>query len=166
MATIKNSDVKIVPPEDYPPLLSRSKHLQAIAMLKNAETLAKANGAIAAKTAELRGAVLELVGGLESAMKAGDWTSVFAGTHEIRGLAGMAGLGATGRIANVYCQYVDSTLQFGLDPDETVCALHLDALIRSAHSEDDAARHGDAVAQELSALVTRKLSEIKDPARD
>ncbi|HEY0104834.1 MAG TPA: hypothetical protein VGB91_02030 [Rhizomicrobium sp.] len=166
MPTTAIPDTEFVSPDDYPPLLPRSRRFQAMAMLKSSETLAKASRAIALRTAELRGAVIALVRALAEALAARDWPSVFAATHEIRGLAGTAGLGATGRIANVFCQYLDTVARFGHAPDEKVCALHLDALVLSARTEDDAARHGDAVAQELCALVARKLAELKDPAGD
>ena len=99
---------------------------------------------------------------MEVAARAADWTSVYDTTHEIRGLAGTAGLIATGRIANGLCHYLDAIAELGLKPDGAIASLHLDAIVRSARTEDDTARHGDAVAQELSALVARKLAEIKD----
>ena len=153
---------QFLPPETYPPLLKPAARPQAMAMLRSGTTLAKATRVIALKTAELRHAVLALVEELEEAMRAGDWPAAFAATHEIRGLAGTAGLTATGRIANGFCHYLDALGAAGAEPDETVATLHLDALIRSARIEDDTARHGDAVAQQLAALVERKLAELKD----
>ncbi|MEJ0028240.1 MAG: Hpt domain-containing protein [Rhizomicrobium sp.] len=153
------------PAGDYPPLLSEAGRKQAMAKLKSSETLARASRVIALKTAELRGAVLALVDELGAAMRARDWPTVFSATHEIRGLAGTAGLVATGRIANGLCHYLDSIAQLGIEPDAAVAGLHLDAVIRSARTEDDAARHGDAVAQQLAALVARKLAEAKVSAR-
>jgi hypothetical protein len=50
----------------------------------------------------------------------------------------------------------------GSAPDASIASLHLDAIVRSARTEHDAARHGDAVAQELSMLVARKLAEVKE----
>ena len=148
-----------------PPLLSEGGRKQAMAKLKSSDTLAKATRIIAMRTAELRGAVLALIEQLEDAMRAQDWPSVFAATHEIRGIAGTAGLSATGRIANGLCHYLDSIAQLGLLPDAAIANLHLDAVIRSARTEDDAARHGDAVVELLSALVARKLAEIRESAR-
>jgi HPt (histidine-containing phosphotransfer) domain-containing protein len=151
--------------EKYPALLPKAGRKQALGVLRSSETLAKASRIIAMKSSELRGAVLALVEQLEEAVRAQDWQSVFAATHEIRGLAGTAGLSATGRIANGLCHYLDAVTRLGFAPDATVASLHLNAIIRSARTQDDAARHGDAVAQELSALVARKLSEIKDSTR-
>jgi len=149
----------------YPPLLPKVARKRAMAHLQSRETLAKAGRVIAMKRAELRGAVLDFVEQLEQAMRAGDWDAVFAATHEIRGLAGTAGLTATGRIANVLCHYLDSIAQLGLAPESAVAQLHLDAVIRSARTEEDTARHGEAVTQQLSALVERKLADVKESAR-
>ena len=149
-------------PENYPPLLTPGARKQAMAMLKSSTTLARATRAIALKSAELRGAVIALVEELEEAMRAGDWPAAFAATHEIRGIAGTAGLNATGRIANGFCHYLDTLQSLDVEPDEAIATLHLDALVRSARTEDDTARHGDAVAQQLAALVQRKLAELKE----
>lgn len=154
-------DPTLVPADTYPPLLAPAMRKQALATLKSSATLARAARVIALKTAELRDAVLALVEELEEAMRAGDWQAAFAATHEIRGLAGTAGLTATGRIANGLCHYLDALKSAGAEPDEAVATLHLDALIRSARTEDDTARHGDAVARQLSELVQRKLAELK-----
>ncbi len=149
---------------DYPPLLSKARSRQAMNLLRSPETLNKAKRIIALKTGELRGAVLELVARVEDAARAGDWALVYDTTHEIRGLAGTAGLNATGRIANGLCHYLDTVARLGMVPDVPVASLHLDAIARSARTEDEAAQHGDAVAQQLAALVARKLAEIKDSA--
>jgi hypothetical protein len=153
---------EVVPAESYPPLLSPVQRRQAMAKLRSAETLAKASRIIAARAAELRDAVLELVAQFEEAAQAQDWPLVYSATHEIRGLAATAGLASTGRIANVFCHYLDAMTQLGLAPDAAIAGLHLVALVRSARTEDDTARHGDQVAQELSTLVARKLAELKD----
>ncbi|HXC56857.1 MAG TPA: Hpt domain-containing protein [Rhizomicrobium sp.] len=159
------ADAEFVSSEKYPSLLSKARRRQAMSTLRSSETLAKASRIIAAKSAELRGAVLEMVGQLEQAIRAQDWPGVFAVTHEIRGLAGTAGFGATGRIANGLCHYLDAMAALALPPDGAVASLHVDAIIRSTRTEDDTARHGDAVAQQLTALVARKLAEVKESAR-
>ncbi len=155
------SNAEIVSAEFYPTLISKPARARAMALLKSSTTLAKANRVIALKTAELRGAVLALIDELSAAVAEKNWPAVFTAMHEIRGLAGTAGLSTTGRIANGFCHYLDAMNGLGLAPDESVAALHLGAVTRSARTEDDAARHGDAVAQQLSALVERKLAEIK-----
>ena len=160
------NDCELVAVESYPPLLLRSARAHAMSKLRSSETLAKASRILATRSSELRGAVLELVEQLGPAMRERDWPAVFAATHEIRGLAGTAGLTATGRIANGLCHYLDAVTQLGLVPDATVAELHVTAITRSARTEDDTARHGDRVAQELSVLVAHKLAEIKETARD
>ncbi len=91
-----------------------------------------------------------------------DVAAMFEQAHEIRGLAGNAGLSATGRIANVLCTYLDATRRMDVAPDRTLVALHLESIARAAHAEDEATRLGDTVANELAALVERKLAEIGD----
>ena len=44
-------------------------------------------------------------------------------------------------------------------------ALHLEAIGRAAHAEDEATRLGEEVANELAALVDKKLAEINDSSR-
>src|SRR5262249_22733922 len=151
-----------VPAAAYKQMLPPERRKAAAAMLKSTETLAKAARVIALKTAELRGAVLGLVDEMETAARAGNWPTAFAVAHEIRGLAGTAGLTATGRIANGFCQYMDAVALLHVAPDPAVANLHLDAMIRSARTEDDTLRYGDAVAEQLAALVSRKLKDIKD----
>ncbi len=157
-------DPEFVSAASYPSLLPGGARKQAMAKLQSSETLAKASRVIAMRTAELRGAVLALVDRLEAAMQDGDLASVFAATHEIRGLADTVGLTATGRIANGLCHYLDSAQQIDMAPDAAIVHLHVDAVIRSARTEDDAARHGEEVAAQLAALVARRLGEIKESA--
>ncbi len=156
------SNVEMVPVDEIPPLLSKARSRQAMNLLKSSATLAKASRILAMKADEMRGAVLALVEQVEDEARGGDWPAVYATTHEIRGLAGSAGLAATGRIANGLCRYLDAMAELKMAPDAAVATLHLGAIVRSARTEHDAARHGDAVAQELSLLVARKLAEIKE----
>ncbi|MBS0473331.1 MAG: Hpt domain-containing protein [Proteobacteria bacterium] len=158
------SEAEIVPAEQYPALLSATRRGQAMSLLRSHATLTRANRAIAMRCAELRDAVLDLVDRLRQAALIADWQNVYDATHEIRGLAATAGLPATGRIANGLCTYLDCVARFALSPDPEIVQLHLGAILRSVRTEDDAARHGDTVAQELAALVSRKLGEIKDSA--
>ena len=154
--------VELVPAADIPPLLNKSRSKQAMTLLKSSALLAKAGRILTMRSAEMRGAVLELIEQVEGEARAGNWQAVYDTTHEIRGLAGTAGLTATGRIANGLCHYLDSMKGFDIAPDAAVASLHLGAIGRSARTEHDAARHGDAVAQELSLLVARKLAEVRE----
>jgi hypothetical protein len=153
---------EFIAPENYKPLLPKNQQKAALAALRSSATLAKASRVIAQKTAALRGAVLDLVTQMEAFTKSGDWPAAFAAAHEIRGLAGTAGLSATGRIANGFCHYLDALLRAGAQPDAAIVQLHVDAITRSARTEDETARHGDAVADELAALVARRLAELRN----
>jgi hypothetical protein len=155
---------KTVQATDYPPLLPAARRAQAMRMLRSAETLAKANRVISLKKTELRGAVLEHVDLIDAAARATDWNLVFDLAHEIRGMAATAGLSATGRIANGLCRYLDALALFGAEPDRSVATLHLDAIVRSARTEDEAVRHGAMVADQLQSLVDRKLGEFNEAA--
>jgi HPt (histidine-containing phosphotransfer) domain-containing protein len=151
-----------VPPEAYPALIPPAARVQAMMMLKSSVTLARAAQAVALKAPEMREAVLALIEELDEALRTSDWPAAFAATHEIRGLAGSAGLAATGRIANGLCRYLDAAGASGTEPEDEVANLHLDALIRSTRPADDTLRHGDAVAEQLAALVDRRLAGLKD----
>jgi chemotaxis protein histidine kinase CheA len=155
---------KFIPADDYPPLLPAARRAQAMRMLRSRETVERANRVISLKKTELRGAVLEYVDLIDAAARAKDWNLVFDLAHEIRGMAATAGLLATGKIANGLCRYLDALALFGAEPDRSVATLHLDAIVRSARTEDDAARHGAAVADQLQSLVDRKLAEVKEAA--
>ena len=158
----KKPQVQFVSADTYKQLVPKERRKAAAAMLKSSETLAKAARALAVKALELRGAILELVEEMDVAARAGNWPAAFAAAHEIRGLAGTAGLVATGRIANGFCQYLDTVKRLRAVPDEAVVELHVDAIVRSSRTEDDTARYGDAVVENLSTLVSRKLAEIKE----
>ncbi len=102
---------------------------------------------------------------MEAAARSADLVTIFEQAHEIRGLAGNAGLVATGRIANGLCKYLDAIERAEYASDRELVVLHLEAIARAARAEDEATRLGDAVANELAALVDRKLAEINDSAR-
>ncbi|HUO88831.1 MAG TPA: Hpt domain-containing protein [Rhizomicrobium sp.] len=160
--TQSEASVELIPADAYPPLLPMPLRAEALLTLRSAETLASANSIIALRSASLREAVHELIRQMRSAGRTASWISVYAAAHEIRGLAGTAGLSATGRIANGFCHYLDAVARQRIEPELDVVKLHLDAIARSARTEADTARHGDAVARELSELVARKLSEINE----
>ncbi len=82
---------------------------------------------------------------------------IYEQAHEIRGLAETTGLKATGRIAQGLCNYLEA-LSFGDGkPENAVVALHVDAISRASRSHDEAMRLGEEVANELAALVQRKI---------
>jgi hypothetical protein len=160
----KSSDKKIIPAADYPALLPPARRIQALRQLRSDEMLDKANRVILMKKAELRSAVMEQIERIEAAARTQNWPLVFELAHEIRGLAATAGLAATGQIANGLCRYLDTLSLLAAAPDVAVASLHLDAIVRSARTEDDAARYGATVADQLETLVERKLGEIKEAA--
>jgi len=153
-----------IPPGVYPVFAAKDA-VRLLRALNDPEIIAQAALVIVSKAEELRSAVLSHVERLENAARLSDLGEVFDQAHEIRGLAGCAGLAATGRIANILCKYLDAMGRAGALPEQTVVALHLDAIARAAHAEDEATRLGDTVANELAALVDKKLSEINDSAR-
>lgn len=99
---------------------------------------------------------------LQAAAAAGDFERIYGEAHEVRGLAGNAGLAAAARIAGELCRYLDAMLRAGAAPDLAVVRLHLEAGLRAARAEDEATRLGGAVADSLAALVSKKLAEIND----
>jgi len=117
----------------------------------------------AAKTAlqvsedAMRPAVLGVIAELSGAV--GNPGQLFAYAHEIRGLAGNAGLPAVGKIASLLCRYLDHVARANGLPDEAVCHLHIMALTRAAQENGDSDDAQEAVLQGLTALVARKITE-------
>ncbi|MGC9954041.1 MAG: Hpt domain-containing protein [Rhizomicrobium sp.] len=153
-----------IPPGAYP-VFSRKTASHLLHALRDPEITATAARVIASKVEDMRVAVLGYVDRIEEAARAADVVTIFEQAHEIRGLAGNAGLTATGRIANGLCKYLDVIERAGHQPDQELVALHLEAIARAAHAEDEATRLGDTVANELTVLVDKKLTEINDSAR-
>ena len=160
----KRSRAVKIAPGGYP-ALPRKVALQLLEAVRDPTVIAAAARVIADKAEDMRFAVLGHIESLEQAARAADQTRIFDQAHEIRGLAGNAGLTATGRIANNLCKYLDALDQAAREPDQGLVALHLDAIGRAARAEDEATRLGDAVANELTRLVDKKLAEINDSAR-
>jgi hypothetical protein len=147
------------------PVFSRKAASRLLHALRDPEVVATAARVIADKAEDLRIAVLAHVDRIADAACAADPAATYEQAHEIRGLAGNAGLLATGRIANGLCKYLDALGRAGRRPDRELVALHLEAIARAARAEDEATRLGDTVANELAALVDKKLAEINDSAR-
>ena len=128
--------------------------------LRDPGVTAKAARVVNDSAEEMRNETLRYIDRVEAAARANDFDGIYEQAHEIRGLAGNAGLAATARIANGLCRYLDALTRAGRTPEGAVVALHLDAISRAAHAEDEATRLGDAVANELAQLVDKKLAEI------
>jgi HPt (histidine-containing phosphotransfer) domain-containing protein len=150
-----------VQPGAYPvfPTAIAMALMQAV---RDPRVTAEATLVMAESAVNIRAEVLRTIDRVETAARAEDFSGIYDHAHEIRGLAGNAGLTATARIANGLCRYLDAMTRAERKPEGTVIALHLDAVSRAAHAEDEATRLGDAVANELSQLVDKKLAEIND----
>jgi hypothetical protein len=160
----KHAHATKIMPGAYP-VFSRKTAAGLLNALRDPEVVAVAARVIADKAEDLRIAVLAHVDRIGEAACAADPAATYEQAHEIRGLAGNAGLLATGRIANGLCKYLDALGRAGRQPDRELVALHLEAIARAAHAEDEATRLGDTVANELAAVVDKKLAEINDSAR-
>jgi hypothetical protein len=150
---------QIIAPEFYPQMVSKSDAARMSRMLRDSETLAQGAEVIRDVGAQLREGVRDYVRELEDAI--GDHEITAAKAHEIRGFAETVGLKATGRIADGLCRYLEEIEKLGVEPDTAVVALHISAIVRAAHAEDEASRMGDVVVKELAALVNHKLAETK-----
>ncbi len=150
-----------VEPGKYP-VFSGAVAMRLGKALRDQDVAAQAEQALAATAGGMRECVLEHLAKVEAAVRADDLAQVFQESHEIRGLAGNAGLSATGRIANCLCRYLDGFTQAGRPPGRPLIRLHLEAMSRAATAEDEATRLGDTVVTELAALVDKKLAEINE----
>jgi len=121
---------------------------------------ARAETALKDAAGAMRQAVLQHVKTLEAAGQYGDPASLFDQAHEIRGLAGNAGLPAAGQLANGLCHFLDAAAGQPTVPDTGVIRLYIDAITRAARASDEATRLGGQVAVELNRLAKRKLAEI------
>lgn len=148
---------QLIPPDDYPQMVSKSDAAKMARALRSPETATRAAKVIQQQSQKLQSAVHDYVRELENA--AGNLSLVFEKAHELRGFAETAGLRATGRIASGLCRYFDEMEKLGTVPDKAVVALHVSAIGRAARAKDEAGRMSDAVVKELAALVAHKLAE-------
>jgi hypothetical protein len=150
---------QLIPPDDYPQMVSKSDAAKMARALRAPDAAARGAKVIQQQSQKLQLAVHDYVRELENA--AGNLPLVFEKAHELRGFAETAGLRATGRIASGLCRYFDDMEKLGAAPDPAVVALHVSAIARAAHAKDEAGRMSDAVVKELAALVAHKLAETK-----
>jgi len=144
------------------PVFPLSVAMTLMSALRDPDVAAEASRVICDSTDDIRSEVLLYIDRVEAAARADDFAGIYDQAHEIRGLAGNAGLAATARIANGLCRYLDALARAKRTPEGMVVALHLDAISRAARAEDEATRLGDTVANELAQLVEKKLAEIND----
>lgn len=155
--------VKILP--DAYPTISGTAAAHLSRALRDPRVVALATRRIESHAGELRPVVLGYIACMEEAAGRHDLQTVFEQAHEVRCMAGIAGLAASGRIANVLCGYLDAVGRAGRKPETSLIALHLEAIGRAAHAKDEATRLGDAVARELAHLVEKKLTKIHNSSR-
>ena len=155
---------QIIPPDFYPQMVSKEDAAKISRHLRSSETLSQGQQVVQELGAQLREGVRDYVRELEEAI--GDQVITFEKAHEIRGFAETVGLRATGRIADGLCRYFEEIAKLGAEPDTAVVALHISAIVRAAHAEDEASRMGDVVARELAALVHHMLSAVKAQRED
>lgn len=156
----------VVQPGAYPVLPPAAA--QAISRrLRDPSAAAAAETALQASAADIRDAVqvhidrLQAhIGRMQAAIAAGDFARIYDEAHEVRGLAGNAGLTASAEIAAILCRYLDALVRADVTPEPAVVQLHLEAVVRAAQTEDEATRLGSTVARVLATLVDKKIAEI------
>src|SRR4051812_25631831 len=117
---------QIISPDAYPALMPKSVSGAVARMLRSSEMAERGAKVLEEQGESLRLAVLELVGTLEAAGQ--DHAAICAAAHEIRGLAGSAGLASAGRIAEGLCRYYDRVAAMSLRPDAAIVELHVSAI--------------------------------------
>jgi hypothetical protein len=153
-----SNGAQVIAADAYPAVMAKADAAQFIANLKSDDTARRSEQAIAASRDTMRTALEGYVQTLGAASRALDIDGLFAQAHEIRGLAETAGLGVAGTMANGLCLYIDAL--DGAAPDRATVRLHVEAIERVVSGED-AGAIANVVAEELTALVIRKLGETK-----
>ena len=140
----------IIPPGVYPVFpAALARQLREPAVATALERVLTANVAAFADV------VRALIGRMEPCCAT---PQLYENAHEIRGLAGNAGLTATARIAGELCRYLDTAADA---PETTILQLHIEALGHTARAGDGDL--SEAVARELAELVSKKLAVLKIP---
>ena|SRR6185437_2113534 len=155
---------QVIPPDTYPQMVSRKAAAKLSRVLRSVEAASRGAQVIENAGQQLRDGVRDYVRELEDAI--GDHQITSDKAHEIKGFAETAGLRATGRIADGLCRYFEAMDKLGVEPDTAVIVLHISAIVRAAHAEDEASRMSDVVAKELAALVNYKLAETRAQRTD
>ena len=158
MSKPKRDTAEIIPPAAYPQPVDKESAALLVRRLRTKSTAEEAERVVAEKSEDLREVIRRYVGALDAS--ASDLGAVFAIAHEVRGFAATAGLSATGRIADGLYRYLDRVRKAGAQPDRALVSLHVSAIVRAAHAEDEASRMSEVVASELSELVSRKLKDV------
>ena len=139
-----------IPPGVYPVLPGTSTLSR---QLRDPAVSAAVERVLSDNVASLAVAVRAVIAGMEAGASP---TKLYQNAHEIRGLAGNAGLTATARIAGGLCRYLDTAADA---PEKPVLQLHIAALASTAQDGDGLL--GEAVARELAELVAKKVADLK-----
>lgn len=156
---MSESQPVFIQPGDYPGLSDEATRSLKKALKSTAVAMA-ATKALTDNIAPMREAVLAALPKLEAAGT--DLAKIYEEAHEIRGLAGNAGLGAAAKIAGVLCLYLDGMMRAGRPADAVLITLCIAAIGRSARALDEETRTGAHVVKDLGVLISRKLAEIAD----
>lgn len=156
MSKMPKKDVQLIQPDAYPQMMSRQDAAHAMRVLRSARTHVRAQVVMDGFVPTARIAVMAQIAILEQA--GGDLAAISVAVHEIRGLAEPGGLPAIGRIADVLCRYLDESEVQGRPVDSFIVQLHVSAMLRATHAENEGRANGDAVVRELTQLVNRKLA--------
>lgn len=151
---------QFIPPEAYPQPVNRKEAANAARLLRSPAAAKRGGRALEMQRESLSAAVHGLADDLEKA--GGAQALVLQAAHEIRGLGESAGLAAAGRIADGLCRYIDEMQRASLRPDQNIIELHVNAILRATRNEQERGAISEAVAKELAALVSHKLTEIKN----
>jgi hypothetical protein len=149
-------------PGDYPGLGSRTERDELLCRLSMPATKEEAVRLIKAQSNALRAAVFHYTSALNRIAGANESQALHEEAEAIRALAASLGLSTIGRIAASCCKYLEAVTRAECAPDPEVISLHLDSLGRALRAEQDASKLGTLVADELDALVARKLEDIDE----
>ena len=157
---MSDPDVKLIKPGEYP-VLSEERGKSLRQALRSSATV-KAAGAVLEKASTiLQDGVIAALGRLEQSGT--DTAKVYEAAHDIRGLAGNAKLPAAGRISGLLCRYLDAVKDAGRAPDPAIVRLHVVSIAHAVRATDPTGILGEQVTRELTALLNRKLVELKPP---
>jgi hypothetical protein len=157
---MSKADPVFIQPGDYP-VLSGEGARELKKALRSTATAMAAKKALTDSIVPMREAVLAALPRLEAA--GADPAKIYAEAHEIRGLAGNAGLAAAAKISGVLCLYLDGMMRAGRSSDMAVVGLCVAAIGRAARALDEETRLGQHVVKELGVLVSRKLADTAEP---
>jgi len=153
-------EAEIIDTDQYPAMLDEEAAQAFLTELSLRDTSKRATNALETKRMQISHAVRGYIEALDKAVRGNDLKTMIEQAHEIRGLAANAGLEAVGRLADGLYKYIDTAMRLEAPVDPQVIVLHINAIARASTTASEAKAYGEAVANELSALVARKLQAI------